>query len=90
MIRIFKPAAPPAILLGRGADETQENCRRFFAGEVITFKTSIYGHETVRTALEDAQFGKCCFCELLIGSDSDIEHFRPKRLCKNLILLQFS
>jgi uncharacterized protein (TIGR02646 family) len=78
MIRIVKPENPPNILLTRGEAETRENCRKFDAGETISFKTSIYRHVTVLMALERAQHEKCCFCELLIGSDSDVEHFRPK------------
>ena len=42
------------------------------------FASSIYGHPTVKQALIEAQYQKCCFCESKIGIDGDIEHFRPK------------
>jgi uncharacterized protein (TIGR02646 family) len=42
------------------------------------FDQSIYGDAKVKKALIDAQHGKCCFCERKIGSEGDVEHFRPK------------
>ncbi len=44
----------------------------------FNFASSIYGHATVKQELIKAQHKKCCFCESKIGSDGDVEHFRPK------------
>ncbi|HEX7242928.1 MAG TPA: hypothetical protein VF263_21755 [Longimicrobiaceae bacterium] len=44
----------------------------------FTFDRTIYGHATVKSALVDAQHGKCCFCESKTGMDGDVEHYRPK------------
>ena len=45
---------------------------------MFNFDAGIYGHATVKQALIEAQYGKCCFCERKIGADGDVEHFRPK------------
>jgi uncharacterized protein (TIGR02646 family) len=44
------------------------------------FDSDIYGHATVKTALNEMQNGKCCFCESKIMhiSFGDVEHYRPK------------
>lgn len=46
----------------------------------FTFKPSVYGDSAIKQALEDAQYGKCCFCEVKVKhvAYGDIEHFRPK------------
>jgi len=55
------------------------DCEAFDAGTPeFTFKSTIYGHATVKDALVAAQFAKCCFCEAKVGHDGDVEHFRPK------------
>ena len=50
--------------------------------KIFSFDRSIYSHESVKQALIEAQHGKCCFCERLIGTDGDVEHFRPKQAYK--------
>ncbi len=44
------------------------------------FDPDIYGHETVKQALLEAQHGKCAFCESKLThiAYGDVEHFRPK------------
>lgn len=44
----------------------------------FNFASSIYGDTTVKQELSKAQYQKCCFCESKVGSDGDVEHFRPK------------
>ncbi len=48
----------------------------------FSFDRTIYAHPSVKQALIEAQHGKCCFCERLIGTDGDVEHFRPKQAYK--------
>lgn len=46
-----------------------------------SFYTSArYGHQEIRDELNDIYYGKCAFCESLIGhvSTPHVEHFRPK------------
>ncbi len=84
MIRINKPADPPAVLAGRGADAAQQlrdefdaDPEGFRSGEKkLDIKSAIYGHHTVVEAFAEAQHRKCCFCER--KSLGDIEHYRPK------------
>ena len=86
MIKISKPAAAPAILLGRGLTKKMDHCRHYEespadydAGRLrFTFDAAIYGDPTVKAALISAQYGKCCFCERIVREEGDIEHFRPK------------
>lgn len=88
MIRIVKPAAPPEVLLARGATERATICRLFSRFEAdyksgakrFSFSSSIYGHKTVKAALSAAQHGKCFLCEAKFEhvAYGDIEHFRPK------------
>jgi uncharacterized protein (TIGR02646 family) len=88
VIRIHKPADPPAILAGRGKTEANQN-RVVYDGDpaaydsggaTFSFDRGIYGHDTVKEALTQAQYGKCAFCEAKIDhiSYGDVEHFRPK------------
>ena len=48
--------------------------------ENFVFNSKLYGHANIKTALIDAQNGKCAFCEqnVINVSYGDIEHFRPK------------
>ncbi len=86
MIRITKPLQPPAILRVAGTRKRVALCREFTLNEMdfrqglrtFTFDGGVYGHATVKQALVDAQYGKCCFCERKVGADGDVEHFRPK------------
>ncbi|MBF0283242.1 MAG: hypothetical protein HQL51_02155 [Magnetococcales bacterium] len=90
MIRIRKPATPPAILAqeGKGPAATEELLRQYEADPAgfrggtrsFTFDKKIYGAPEVKTALQRAQHDKCCFCECKISNHpGDVEHFRPKR-----------
>lgn len=80
MIAIQRPAEP-SILKGRG-----KNLRRALSGahtrgrRSFSFLSSVYGHASVKSALEQAQHAKCCYCEsrLTVVSYGDIEHVRPK------------
>src|SRR5436305_12373624 len=81
MIRIRKPAAPPAVLAAEGMDATTSNCAAYDGGiTTFSFDTSLYGHDSVKRALKAAQHDKCCFCESKIShiAYGDVEHFRPK------------
>lgn len=79
MIRITKPVDAPPILTTRGATLTARLCIQHDAGERdFAFDSIVYGHESVKAALMQAQHGKCCFCERKVGEDGDVEHFRPK------------
>lgn len=88
MIRIDKPATPPAVLTSRGREETGRNRDAYTAHpddydrgtRAFSFDSAIYGHDTVKQTLIRAQHGKCCFCEAKIThiSYGDVEHFRPK------------
>ncbi|QNL48954.1 hypothetical protein H8S90_19680 [Olivibacter sp. SDN3] len=44
------------------------------------FKSNVYAHQDVKSALVRIQNHKCCFCESKVThiSDGDVEHFRPK------------
>ncbi|MBF2049614.1 MAG: hypothetical protein IGS54_19990 [Elainella sp. C42_A2020_010] len=53
--------------------------------KTFSFASSIYAHESVKQALIAAQRQKCCFCERLIGTDGDVEHFRPKQAYKQAL-----
>jgi len=46
----------------------------------FVFNSEIYNSPSVKSALKEAQHGKCCFCEAKMThvSDGDVEHFRPK------------
>lgn len=84
MIRINKPASPPAILSGRGQTATAalraayEGDKREFAES--DFDKAIYGPRAVKDALRQAQHDKCAFCESSVShvSYGDVEHYRPK------------
>lgn len=84
MIRIRKPADPPAVLVDRGAEACRGLCEQYDAApadhqngaRTFEFDPKIYGHPSVRAALAEAQHGKCCFCERKV--EGDVEHFRPK------------
>ena len=90
MIRIHKPKTPPEKLAIDGKQKRRSHCisysRNPSAYETGTkkfeFDSSIYAHKSVKQALIQAQHQKCCFCERLIGTDGDVEHFRPKQAYK--------
>ncbi|WNG52104.1 hypothetical protein F0U60_54365 [Archangium minus] len=88
MIRVRKPAEPPEVLRTKGARVQRSQCaaysrapRSYENGKrSFEFDPNIYGHETVKRALREAQHGKCAFCESKFAhiSYGDVEHFRPK------------
>ena len=90
MIRIHKPKTAPEKLAIDGKKKRRSHCisysRNPSAYETGTkkfeFNSSIYAHKSVKQALIQAQHQKCCFCERLIGTDGDVEHFRPKQAYK--------
>jgi uncharacterized protein (TIGR02646 family) len=74
----------PKILQNKGQSAAEALKQRYQQGErdfgAEDFNSSIYGHETVKVALKDAQYGKCCYCEAQFdhAAHGDVEHFRPK------------
>lgn len=86
MIKITKPQAAPAILRTKGKTKRAAHCRSYSQHQAeyqsgqraFPFDAKIYAHADVKTALIEAQHGKCCFCEAKVGADGDVEHFRPK------------
>lgn len=79
MIRILRPATPPAILSGKGVEFTARLCELYTNGQrEFTFVRAVYADLSVKDALIEAQHGKCCFCERKVWDDGDVEHFRPK------------
>lgn len=89
VIKIDKPQDPPVILVTRGKTKRAACCGLYtryskdyqLGDRKFSFDASIYGHKSVKQALLEAQYGKCCFCESKIGADGDVEHFRPKAGC---------
>lgn len=86
MIRIEKAEIPPEILLTAGkrkrrkhASDYSRHPEAYQSGRKFEFDQNIYAHPSVKEALNQSQHKKCCFCETLIGTDGDIEHFRPKQ-----------
>jgi uncharacterized protein (TIGR02646 family) len=92
VIRIAKSTKIPQRLAVEGKSKRRSHCisysRNPSAYEAGTkkfeFESSIYAHKTVKEALIIDQYGKCCFCERLIFTDGDVEHFRPKQAYKQV------
>ena len=88
MIRIERPRASPEILQVAAERKTQENCEAYelhpddyqSGARKFNFDNVIYGHESVKSTLLQAQHDKCCYCESKFGAASygAVEHFRPK------------
>jgi uncharacterized protein (TIGR02646 family) len=88
MIRIEKPDSPPEPLENRGVDERRSHLVSYAqdpeayqsGARTFDFDESIYGHESVKSALIEAQHRKCSFCESKVThvTYGDVEHFRPK------------
>ena len=81
MIRVERPAMPPAILLVEGTAMTQADCAAYDGGtRSLTFESSVYGHKDVKEALVEMSHGKCCYCESAVQhiSPGTIDHYRPK------------
>lgn len=87
MIKI-QQCAEPSILGTLGIQATllnrnlvAANPQNFIAGKnKLDFDNTIYGHNSVKSALINAQHEKCCFCESKVThvAYGDVEHFRPK------------
>jgi uncharacterized protein (TIGR02646 family) len=90
VIRIQKPKTAPDRLITAGKTKRRSHCSAYSrdpsayqsGAKTFAFDPSIYAHPSVKQALIDAQHRKCCFCERLMGSDGDVEHFRPKQAYK--------
>jgi uncharacterized protein (TIGR02646 family) len=81
MIRVFRPAAPPAVLTVDGVAKSQKHCEEYASGtREFQFDPKIYGHEDVKQALVTMHHGKCCYCESHVRhtSPGTIDHYRPK------------
>lgn len=91
MIRIARPSKAPEILLTEGKKRRRSHVAahtrtagrpqtRRSKKAAFAFDRDIYAHPTVKQTLEQAQHGKCCFCESKVGhiTSGDVEHFRPK------------
>jgi uncharacterized protein (TIGR02646 family) len=81
MIRVLRPATPPAVLAVEGLSGRQQHCAAYAAGErEFQFDSGIYGHEDVKRALMVMHHGKCCYCESHVRhiSPGTIDHYRPK------------
>jgi uncharacterized protein (TIGR02646 family) len=85
MVKIEKPNTILPKLSGDGGTATVK-LRQLYEADVIAYSTGakkfliekrIYGHETVKRALKDAQHDKCCFCERKTEV-GDVEHYRGK------------
>lgn len=71
----------PEILANKGKTERDALCTAYEQGKrKFDFKSGIYAHETVKTALSTMQHDKCCFCESKLAhiGYGDVEHYRPK------------
>ncbi len=79
MIPIKKGNAPQ-ILTTKGLLLIESMKLAFDSGQKeFEFDSAIYGGKTVKDALSNAQYNKCCFCESsLHAQHGDVEHFRPK------------
>lgn len=93
MIRIHKPMQVPEKLIKDGKNKRRSHCIIYSRNPVayqsgakpFSFDRCIYAHKSVKQALMDAQYKKCCFCERLVGTDGDVEHFRPKQAYKQAV-----
>jgi uncharacterized protein (TIGR02646 family) len=88
MIRVNKGQAPQKLLsdgvrAAAGHERAYDRSpQSYTTGKIqFDFKPGIFGHQSVRAALERDQFGKCCYCEVVIPKPhfaSHVEHYRPK------------
>ena len=87
MIRIIKPPSPAALVDG-ATQKRAEHCAaydanpdEYLSGDLkfsSSFDRKIYRNNVVKTALCEAQHGKCCYCERHVSiSEGHVEHFRP-------------
>lgn len=82
MKKLKRPEQEPNKLATTGGAETEALKKRYDDGHRdFGFKSSIWSDTEVKTALQEAQHEKCCFCESKLThiQYGDVEHFRPKR-----------
>lgn len=92
MIRVIRPAAPPAVLAVEGIAKSQEHCDAYANGtRNFQFDSTIYGHSTVKQSLVDMHRGKCCYCESKVRhtGPGTIDHYRPKAASQQQVGLPF-
>ncbi len=89
MILINK-GRPPDTLVRAGRARASAHCAEHDADPSafkkkrpakIDFSAGVYGHASVRAALQAAQHGKCCYCEVVVPkpyASVHVEHWRPK------------
>jgi len=88
MIKIDRGDAPQ-VLIDQGVDAAAGLCEAYDkepgacddGSKKLAINDKIYGHSTVRDALEDSHHGKCAFCEVKIPkpyAPAHVEHWRPK------------
>jgi len=90
VIRIQKTSVIPEKLVRDGKNKRRSHCSSYSRNPVayqsgnktFLFDRSIYADISVKQLLIAAQHEKCCFCERIIGTDGDVEHFRPKQAYK--------
>lgn len=71
-------ARVPPELVSDGAARLTEH-RRVRPRRSVDFDRSVYGSESVKSALHEMQHAKCCYCEKDCECRyEDVEHFRPK------------
>jgi uncharacterized protein (TIGR02646 family) len=93
LIRVNKPTTIPAKLVTDGKNKRRSHSQSYTRNpdaytsgdKKFPFDSKIYADPNVKQALIEAQHSKCCFCEFLIGTDGDVEHFRPKQAYKQKI-----
>jgi uncharacterized protein (TIGR02646 family) len=91
VIRIHKSDIIPDRLLKQGKAKRKEHCtdysrnpEAYRSGEKkFSFDSTIYAHFSVKELLIRDHYGKCCYCERLVGQEGDVEHFRPKSAIQN-------
>jgi uncharacterized protein (TIGR02646 family) len=91
MIRIDRPKAAPAALtdgaalvVAKSALHDANPALYATAKGRFTFDEKVYGAQSVRLSLKEAQHYKCCFCESKVEhiAPGEVEHFRPKAAWK--------
>lgn len=84
MVKLDKTGIPlPSELQSgsRGDIATRQLMANYDAGlREFDFDSAIFGHPSIKSALNELQNGKCCFCESPFKHimPGDVEHFRPK------------
>ena len=87
MIRIERPQEAPEILQTTGTRKTRENCESYDchpndyrdSSGNLGFDRGIYGHGSVKEALLESQYRKCCYCELPVTVGIRISPYPPLR-----------